>query len=94
MMTIRQFVRALAKRRGSSLVDARRTVDVVFDVLIEQVRKEGAVWLPGVGIFRHAHRKAKRVLNPVTREPLETPAHTTITLQASRALRVRTANRK
>ena len=51
------------------------------------MQRDEKVAIAGFGTFRRKHRKARRAINPATREPMEIPASTTVGFTPSQALR-------
>ncbi len=54
---------------------------------MKQLKKEGALRLAGLGIFRKRKTKARVGRNPATGEPINIPARTRLRFTAAKALK-------
>lgn len=83
--TWRELVERLASRmqlpRAQAEVLARQT----FDVVLDAVRVEGRVSIPGVGVFSRRTRRARRLLVPGTGREMRLGSTTSVGFRLSRA---------
>ncbi len=61
-----------------SRAHAERCVNSVLDAISHGLGKDNTVQLVGFGTFTVRQRKARRGLNPQTREPMQIPASKTV----------------
>ena len=73
-MNKQEFIAAVAEKSGSSLADAGRAVNAVFDVIQETLKKGGDGVLTGFGKFETRKRAARNGVNPLTKQPIKIPA--------------------
>jgi len=75
-MTQAQFAVRLAERLKMSKAEARRAVEATVGIITSALKKRDRVRLPGFGIFRVSHRKARTARNPRTGAAVQVPART------------------
>ena len=66
--------------------DARQAYDAVSKAIRALLREGKGVTLPGVGTFKHAHRKARNGINPQTKERITIAARNVVTFSATDSL--------
>jgi nucleoid DNA-binding protein len=71
--TFRNLVAATAESARLPKKATERALKCFFRHLAEAVWAQGAVIVPGLAGFRVGTRKARRINNPVTREPMQLP---------------------
>ncbi len=62
--TARDRLANLADKLGKSQTEMRAIVDAYFDDLLEHLKSEGHVSIPGIGIFKTVTRAARPGYNP------------------------------
>ncbi len=72
------LIEAVASQLGESKATATKVVDIVLDTISEGVQKDDKVAITGFGTFKKKHRKARKGINPATREPIDIPASTSV----------------
>lgn len=86
-MTKAELVEAFAKQARLNKKEAGRLIDVLFDSVGKAVKADGRFSYPGFGTWSLRTRKARRVLNPVTGEPMRLKAMTTIGFRPAKELK-------
>ena len=82
-MTKSELIEAVAfaaAGKGTELTkkDLASVIDTVFAVAAQEVAQSGKFAFPGFGTFTKKHRKARKGINPRTKEPLTIPASNTV----------------
>ena len=75
-MTKQDFIQKVAQKSGLSSRDAGKAVDAFIESVTETLKNGDAVNFTGFGKFTASERKARRGVNPRTKEPVEIPATT------------------
>jgi DNA-binding protein HU-beta len=86
-MTKPELVDALAERTGMKKKDAELFLNAFMDVVTETVKSSEPVVLVGFGKFMLRERKARKGVNPKTREPIDIPAKKTVVFKPGKDLR-------
>lgn len=68
-----ELVDATAAATGETKAATERVLRQFFEHLAEAVWATGRVGVPGLGAFRVRSRKARRIANPQTGEPMKLP---------------------
>jgi DNA-binding protein HU-beta len=87
MMTQSQVAAHLAEKVGITKKQAKTTLEELTGLVVKQLKKEGALRLAGLGIFRKRKTKARVGRNPATGEPIDIPARTRLRFTAAKALK-------
>ncbi len=82
-----ELVDAVADAADISKAAAARSVDAVFEVITEQLKRGDAVTLVGFGTFITRSRAARSGRNPRTGEALEIPASNLPAFKPGKALK-------
>ena len=69
-----ELVAALAEKTGASKKDTDNTLNAFTEVIIEALKRDGKVQLPGLGTFELRTRAARTGRNPHTGEAIEIAA--------------------
>lgn len=85
----KDIVVVVAERLGITKKDATERVDAVLEAVEELLKEEGAVRIPGFGLFDVRERAARKGRNPQTGEELNIPASTTVKFKAGKGLKDR-----
>lgn len=72
------LIEAVASQLGESKATATKVVDILLDTIAEGVQKDDKVAITGFGTFKKKHRKARKGINPATRESIDIPASTSV----------------
>jgi DNA-binding protein HU-beta len=75
-LTKQDFIQKVAQKSGLSSRDAGKAVDAFIESVTETLKNGDAVNFTGFGKFSASERKARRGVNPRTKEPVEIPATT------------------
>jgi integration host factor subunit beta len=62
------------KYPGMKQKEIETIVDIIFDLMADELVKEGRVEIRGFGSFSVRYRKARTARNPKTGEPVDVPA--------------------
>lgn len=81
------LIETVAAQTGESKAGAARMVEAVLHGILEGVQRDEKVSLAGFGTFKKKHRKARTVINPATKSPMEISASTTLGFTPSGNLR-------
>ena len=77
-MTKAQLINKLADGTEIPKKQVEQLVDLIVSTVIESVRNDDPVKIPGLGVFRMRKMKARTGRNPQTGEPIEIPARTKV----------------
>ena len=69
-----ELVEEVANQTGLTKKVSREAVDVIISAITDSLVREERVTLVGFGTFRVVERKARRGVNPRTREAIQIPA--------------------
>jgi len=72
--------------RNMRTSDAAAVLDAVSDSMIDSIANGNRIEIRGFGTFQPRHRATKVGYNPVTGQPMNLPANTTILFKPSREL--------
>ncbi len=86
-MTQSQVSAHLAEKVGVTKKQAKAAIEELTALIVKQLKKEGALRLAGLGIFRKRKTKARVGRNPATGEPINIPARTRLRFTAAKALK-------
>ncbi|HEV7645787.1 MAG TPA: HU family DNA-binding protein [Pyrinomonadaceae bacterium] len=73
-MTKADLVEEVAKATDMTKKDSEKLVEIVFDSIIESLKKGDKIELRGFGSFRVRQRGSRRGRNPKTGAPVSVPA--------------------
>ncbi len=86
-MTQSQVSAHLAEKVQITKKQAKAALEELTALIVKQLKKEGALRLAGLGIFRKRKTKARVGRNPATGEPINIPARTRLRFTAAKALK-------
>ncbi|MFI5352332.1 MAG: HU family DNA-binding protein [Candidatus Binatales bacterium] len=86
-MTQSQVAAHLAEKVGITKKQGKSALEELTGLVVKQLKKEGALRLAGLGIFRKRKTKARVGRNPATGEPINIPARTRLRFTAAKALK-------
>lgn len=66
---------------------AEEVVEMIFDSIVKELKKEGEVSISGFGIFATKHRAARQARNPRTGAMVNVPATKVPKFRAAKALK-------
>ena len=81
------FVRAVAEQTGVSQKDTATTVNAMFEVIADALKRGEKVTLTGFGTIEVRERQAREGVNPQTRAKIQIPATKTPGFSASSTLK-------
>ena len=82
-----QLVEALASKTGQSKADAERSLNAFIETILEQTSKGTKVAVSGLGSFERVHRKARKGINPATKEVIQIKAKNAPKFKAAKAFK-------
>ncbi len=82
-----ELIEQVASQTGLAKRTAREAVDAVVSVISDCLTRGEKVTLVGFGTFRVRSRKARRGVNPQTRQSIQIPAKKVPKFSAGKALR-------
>ncbi|HTN68364.1 MAG TPA: HU family DNA-binding protein [Dysgonamonadaceae bacterium] len=81
-----ELVSAVAQKTGLTQVDSKKTLDAILETIGEELKNDGRVVLVGFGSFSVTERKARKGINPRTKEPIDIPAKKVVRFKAGSVL--------
>lgn len=82
-----QLIEAVAAELDTSKAAASRAVDAVVSSIVNGIKHDNNVTIVGFGSFAKKPRAARTVRNPMSGEPMEIKATTTVGFRPSQALK-------
>ena len=82
-----ELVEEVANQTGLTKRTSREAVDAIISVITESLAREEKVTLVGFGTFEVMERKARRGVNPQTRESIQIPAKKVPKFKPAKSLR-------
>ena len=86
-MTQSQVSAHLSEKVGITKKQAKSALEELTGLIVKQLKKEGALRLAGLGIFRKRKTKARMGRNPATGQEIKIPARTRLRFTAAKALK-------
>jgi nucleoid DNA-binding protein len=81
------LIEKVAEQTGESKAGAARMVEAVLGCIVDGVHREEKVSITNFGTFKKKQRKARVGINPITKQPMEIKASTTVGFSPSETLR-------
>lgn len=69
-----ELISAIAEKSGLTKVDSKKALDATLEAISDEVKNGGKVVLVGFGTFSLTERKARRGINPQTKQAIQIPA--------------------
>ena len=88
-MTKADLIAEVAKQSGLSKKDTEAAMDATFDAMKAAIKKNGVVRYPGFGTFTLKKRKARKGINPQTKQPIQIKASKTVGFKPSQSLKAK-----
>lgn len=82
-MAYQEFVKLLAEQADLTTVEINRFIEAFRTTIIEELKTNQSVAVPGLGQFELMFRKARTGRHPQTGQPLALPAQTTLHFRPS-----------
>lgn len=82
-----EFIKAVAEKLETTQVDARATLDSVFEAIEDALVEGKKVPLGDLGRLEVRERPARKARNPQTQEVIDVPARNAIAYKASKHAR-------
>ena len=89
-----ELVGEVANQTGLTKKTSRETVNAIISAITDCLAREERVTLVGFGTFQVMERKARRGVNPQTREELDIPAKNVVRFKAGKGLRERVRKKR
>ena len=89
-----ELVGEVANQTGLTKKTSREAVDAIVSAITDCLAREERVTLVGFGTFQVMERKARRGVNPQTREELDIPAKNVVRFKAGKGLRERVRKKR
>lgn len=86
-MNITELTDHLASARNLSKADARQTIDVVLQAIVEAAKGGAEVSLPGFGKFKVQDKPAREGRNPATGAPMTIAASRKLSFTPAKAVK-------
>ena len=86
-MSKTELVEFVAAEANMTKADAARAVDAMMKGITEGLKKDGKVALVGFGTFASKKRPAREGINPLTKEPMKSPAKNVVSFKAGSKLK-------
>lgn len=86
-MTQTQVAAHIAEKVEVTRKQAKSMLEELSGLVVRELKREGALRLAGLGVFRKRKSKARVGRNPATGEPIKIPARTRLRFTASKALK-------
>lgn len=82
-----ELIEELSMKMGVSKAQAEKFLNTFIDTITSQLKKGNEVNITGFGKFRVAQRKARKGVNPKTREPMQIAASTSVSFKVGKTLK-------
>lgn len=86
-MTQTQVATHLADKVGITRKQAKSALDELTTLVVRELKREGALRLAGLGVFRKRKTKARMGRNPATGAQIKIPARTRLRFTPAKALK-------
>lgn len=86
-MTKTEMYAEIAEKAGVSKKEAKTVLEAFNDKIVEVLKKEKKVKLPGLGIFVVKLRKARTGRNPKTGETIQIPEKTVVKFRVAKDIK-------
>jgi len=86
-MTQSQVSSHLADKVGINKKQAKAALEELSGLIVRELKREGALRLAGLGVFRKRKSKARMGRNPATGQPIKIPARTRLRFTVSKVLK-------
>jgi len=83
-MTKAQIINALTEKTGLSKKDVVNFLDILTEMALSEVKKEGEFVLSGLGKLVKVKRKARKGRNPATGAEINIPAKTVVKFRVAK----------
>jgi len=82
-----ETIQAIAKETGMTNTDAKMALEGIITVFANSFSKGEDIALTGFGNFKVVTRKARKGINPKTKETIKIPAKNAVTFKPSKNLK-------
>lgn len=86
-MTQSQVATYISDKVGISKKEAKSALEELTGLVVRELKREGALRLAGLGIFRKRKTKARIGRNPATGQQIKIPARTRLRFAPAKALK-------
>ena len=81
------LINLVAKKAKLSTEEARKTIDIVLECIVQGVKDTQSVKIIGFGLFKTSHYPAHQGRNPRTKEIINIPASNRISFKAGEKIK-------
>lgn len=85
-MTKKEIVKSISDKIGSTQLNTKRTVQMVFDAIIETLVLDGRIELRNFGVFEIKKRKARKARNPRTGDKVDVAEKFVVTFKPGKQM--------
>ena len=89
-----EVIEELSLKMGVSKAQSEKFLNTFIETVTSQLKKGAEVNLTGFGIFRVVKRKARKGVNPKTRQPMQIAASTSVAYKVGKTLKEAVRNLK
>lgn len=86
-LTQTQIIAALAEASTLKKTEVKGLLDLLADMAVKEVKKNGEFTVPGFGKLKKTNRKAREGRNPATGAVIKIPAKTTVKFSLGKAMK-------
>lgn len=86
-MTKSELIAAIAEKAGLTKAQTEQAFSATFETIVEIMKKEGAVMVPGFGKFSKKERAARQGRNPSSGETITIPKSNVAGFKAAQQLK-------
>ncbi len=91
-MNKKWLAKVISEDTGLPLTESEAIIEILFDNITFALQSEGSILIPNFGTFKISERKARKGINPATREPIDIPASKSISFKVSKKLKEKINN--
>lgn len=91
-MTKNELIEMLAKKTNTPVSQTKEILNGALEVIAGELKDNGSMNLYGFGTFRVRNRKARKGVNPITKQQTDIPASRTVSFKCGKVLRETVAN--
>ncbi|MBI1900569.1 MAG: HU family DNA-binding protein [Planctomycetia bacterium] len=88
-MTKKEIVKSISDKLGHTQLNTKKTVQMVFDAIIDTLVVEGRIELRNFGVFEIKKRKARKARNPRTGDKVSVPEKFVVTFKPGKQMEER-----
>lgn len=82
-----ELAEAIAEKTELSVSRANEVISIILDEIVIGLSRKQTVVLPAFGTFEHRERRARKGINPKTKEAIDIAASVTVGFKPAKALK-------